>query len=133
MAPARFPNSHGYSAMSVERQVRTWFGLNATIGCVAGIIVHRFGAMAETAERAFVNRIGESNSCSLGFLAANSSGRPRLSDNSRVSKTLVGENFRFIFASFVKVENLQLLESADKMAARPFYGRHDNKPARTRP
>jgi hypothetical protein len=27
--------------MSVERQVRTWIGLNATIVCVAGIIVQR--------------------------------------------------------------------------------------------
>ncbi len=28
-------------ARSVERQVRTWIGLNATIECVAGILVHR--------------------------------------------------------------------------------------------
>jgi hypothetical protein len=28
-------------AMYVERQVRTWIGLNATIVCVAGMIVHR--------------------------------------------------------------------------------------------
>jgi hypothetical protein len=42
-----------------------------------------------------------------------------------MAETAERASFRFIFATFVIVENLQLLESTHKMAARPFYGRHD--------
>src|ERR1700694_1770594 len=83
--------------------------------------------MAETAERVFVNRIGEVDSYSLGFVRAKRSGKPRSERQLSCNKTLEWTRFRFIFASFVETENLQLLESAHKMAARPFYGRHDTK------
>jgi hypothetical protein len=41
-------------------------------------------------------------------------------------KLLFRISFRFFFAPFVAFENLQLLESAHKMASRPIYGRIDN-------
>jgi hypothetical protein len=85
-----------------------------------------FVAMAETAERVFVNRIGELDSYSLGLVSTKSSGKPRSERQLSCKKILEGSRFRFIFASFVKTENLQLLESTHKMAARPLYGRHDN-------
>ena len=82
--------------------------------------------MAETAERVFVNRIGELDSYSLSFVITNGSGKPRSERQLSCNKTLEGTRFRFIFASFVVSVNLQLLEYDHKMAAWPIYGRLDN-------
>src|ERR1700694_3046821 len=83
--------------------------------------------MAETAERVYVNRIGEVDSYSLGFVSAKRSGKPRSERQLSCNKTLEGARFRFIFASFVVSVNLQLLEYDHQMAAWPIYGRLDTK------
>src|ERR1700676_2618625 len=86
--------------------------------------------MAETVERVYVNRIGEVDSYSLGFVSAKRSGRPRSERQLSCNKTLEGARFRFIFASFVVSVNLQLLEYEHKMATCPIYGRLDTNNAR---
>src|ERR1700732_4752188 len=81
--------------------------------------------MAETAERVFVNRIGKCDSYSLGFVSTKRTGKPRSERQLSCNKTLEGTRFRFISASFVGTDNLQLLESTHKLADRLIYARID--------
>jgi hypothetical protein len=51
----------------------------------------------------------------------------RLSEFSNLTPDPRGPIFRLLFESFLRSENLQLLESPHNLAVWPFYGRIDNK------